>query len=52
MTSSYLKTSVFVRLHVNEKPALSKIFTLESVLEKMLFCDRFDRIRVDGPVQS
>ena len=32
MTSSYSKTCVFVRPHVNEKP---KICTLESVFEKM-----------------
>ena len=35
ITSSYSKTSVFVRPHVNEWPAFSKIFTLESVFEKM-----------------
>ena len=28
---------VFVRPHVNEKPTYSKIFTLESVFEKMPF---------------
>ena len=37
MTSSYWKTSVFVRLHVVEKPAFSKISTLDSVLENMGF---------------
>ena len=37
MASSYSKTSVFVRPHINEKPAFSKIFTLESVFEKMPF---------------
>ena len=48
MTSSYSKTSVFVfvRPHVNEKPAFSKLFTLESVYKKMLFCQPFTR--VDG----
>ena len=35
ITSSYSKTCVFVRPHVNEWPAFSKIFTLESVFEKM-----------------
>ena len=30
-TSSYSKTSVFVRPHVNERPAFSKIFSLENV---------------------
>ena len=37
MTSSYWKTSVFVRPHVNEKPAFLKISTLENVFEKMHF---------------
>ena len=37
MTSSYSNTSVFFRPHVNEKPAFSKISTLERVFEKMRF---------------
>ena len=37
MASSYSKTTVFVRPHVKEKPAFSKIFTRESVFEKMPF---------------
>ena len=41
------KTSVFFHLHVNRKVAVSKIFTLESVFEKMRFRDCFHRIRVD-----
>ena len=36
-TSSYSNTSVFFRPHVNEKPAFSKISTLERVFEKMRF---------------
>jgi len=46
MTSSYSKTSVFVfvRLHVNEKPAFSKLFTLESVYKKMLFWRPFTSV--------
>ena len=43
----YSKTSVFVRPHVNEKLAFSKIFTLKSVFENLRFRDRFHRIRVD-----
>ena len=35
-----------VRPHVNEKPAFSKLFTLESVYKKMLFWRPFTR--VDG----
>ena len=35
MTSSFSKTSVFVRPHVNEKPAFSKIFSLENVFENI-----------------
>ena len=48
MTSSYSKTFVFVfvRPHVNEKPAFSKLFTLESVYKKMLFWRPFTS--VDG----
>ena len=41
MTSSYSKTSGFVRPNLNEKPAFSKISTLESVFEKMRFGDPF-----------
>ena len=37
MTSSYSKASAFVHPHVNEKPAFSKIFSLESVFEKITF---------------
>ena len=37
MTSSFSKTSVFVRPHVNEKLAFSKIFSLENVFEKITF---------------
>ena len=37
MTSSYSKSSVFVRSHLIEKPAFWKISTLESVFEKMRF---------------
>ena len=44
MTSSYSKTSVFVRPHVNKKPAFSKIFTLKSVFEKMRFRWPLDQI--------
>ena len=33
----YSKTAVFVRPHVNEKPAFSKISSLKSVFEKMRF---------------
>ena len=50
MMSSYSKTSVLVRPHGNEKPALFKISTLESVFylfEKFFFGDRFHQIRVD-----
>ena len=45
MTSSYSKTCLFVRPHVNEKP---KISTVENVFEKMRF--RFEQIciPVDG----
>ena len=37
ITSSYSKTSVFIRPNVNEWPAFSKIFTVESVFERMRF---------------
>ena len=37
MTSSYSKTSVFVRPHGNEKPAFSKISTPKCVFEKLRF---------------
>ena len=37
MTSSYSKTSVFVRPHENDKPAFSKISTLGTVLENLGF---------------
>ena len=37
MTSSYSKTSVFVRPHVNVKPAFTKIFSLENVFENITF---------------
>ena len=37
MTSSYSITSVFVRPHVNEKPAFSKMSTMESVFWKYAF---------------
>ena len=37
MTSSYSKTSVLVRPHVNEKPAFSKIFTVKRSFEKNAF---------------
>ena len=37
MTSLFSKTSVFVRPHVNEKPASSKIFPLENVFENITF---------------
>ena len=37
MTSLYSKTSVSVRPHVNEKPAFSKLFALQSVFEKDAF---------------
>ena len=37
MTSSYSKTFVFVRPHVNERPAFSKIFPLENVFENITF---------------
>ena len=37
MTSSFSKTSVFVRPHVNEKPVFSKIFSLEDVFENITF---------------
>ena len=46
MTSSYSKTFIFVRPKVNEKPAFSKIPTLENVFEKMRF--RLPFSRVDG----
>ena len=56
MKSSYPKTSVFVRPHVNEKPAFSKIFSLENVFEKIMFSVtkkvsgfKQKRILVDGP---
>ena len=45
---------VFENLHfrsprrINEWPAFSKIFTLESVFEKMRFGHCFHGIRVDG----
>ena len=51
MISFYSKTSVLVRPHGNEKPALFKVSTPESVFyvfEKMRFGDRFHGIRVDG----
>ena len=37
MISSYLKTTVFIRPHVNKKLAFSKISSLESISEKMRF---------------
>ena len=56
MKSSYPKTSVFVRPHVNEKPAFSKIFSLENVFENITFSVikkvsgfKQKRILVDGP---
>ena len=55
MISSYSKTSVFVRPHGNEKPALFKISALESVFyvfEKLFFGDRFHRIRVDDRLKG
>ena len=46
MTSSKRKISVFVRPHVNEKAAFSKIQTLEK--KRCVFGDRFHWIRVDA----
>ena len=46
--SSQLKTSVFVRPRVKEKPAFPNISTLESVFEKSVLGDRFHLIRVDN----
>ena len=46
MTSSKRKISVFVRPHVNEKPAFSKIQTLKK--KRCVFGDRFHGIRVDA----
>ena len=46
MTSSKRKNSVFVRPHVNEKPAFSKISTLEK--KRCVFGDCFHVIRVDS----
>ena len=43
MTSSHSKTSIFVRPHVDEKPAF---------LKRCVFGDRFHRIRVDGYLMS
>ena len=41
MTSSYSKTSVCVRPHVNEKPAFFKVSTLGTVLKRTPFtCGR------------
>ena len=37
MTSLHWKAFVFVRPHLNQKPAFSKISTLENVFEKMRF---------------
>ena len=50
MTSSYSKTSGFVRPNVNEKPAFSKISTLDlrAFLKRCVLGDRFYQIRVDG----
>ena len=45
MTSSYWKTSVFVRPHVNEKPAFEKIATLKDAFSVAAFTEY---IRVDG----
>jgi len=51
MTSSYLKTSVFVRPHENDNPAFSKSLTLGTVFKNLRFwcpkplftCGRKDR---------
>ena len=50
MTSSLSKTSVFVRLHVNEKPAFSKILHSWNRFDNIVFNARKGRlpIRVDG----
>ena len=51
MTSSYSEfETVFVRPHVKEKPTFSKLFTLESVLERVRFRWPFftELVSVDG----
>ena len=49
MTSSYLKTSIFVRPHEYDESPFSKISTLESVFENLRFrYPRKRRLRVDG----
>ena len=50
MTSSYSEfETVFVRPHVKEKPStFLKISTLESVIEKVRFVDRFHCISECG----
>ena len=45
MTSLYLKTSVFICPLANKRLVFSKISTLESIFEKMCFCDH---VRVDS----
>ena len=46
--SSYSKTSIFVRPHVNEKQAFSKISLWRALFKRCVFRDLFHRIRVDG----
>ena len=46
--SSYSKTSIFVRPHVNEKQAFSKISVWRAFFKRCFFRDPFHRIRVDG----
>ena len=41
MTSSYSKTSIFVRPHVNERQAFSKISTLGTVFENLRFTKKW-----------
>ena len=47
---SFSKTSVFVRPHVNEKPAFSKISTLGTAFENIVFNAQKGLlpVRVDG----
>jgi len=49
-SSMWCLTSVFICPHVDEKPAFSKIFTLETIFEKIIyvFGDCFRKIRVDS----
>ena len=52
MTSTYLKTSIFVCPHVNEKPAFSKTLLWRVFLKRCVFGDCFQWIRVDGLGQT